>query len=97
LLQTLLNGLLKHCRIEVDPTQDTNETRRVVHAGVRLSASYLLMNAAATMIAGFGLLADSEAVIIGAMLIAMLYGPILGIGLACAELDERLLAKAATV
>jgi uncharacterized hydrophobic protein (TIGR00271 family) len=53
------------------------------------------MNAAATLIAGYGLLANSEAVIIGAMLIAMLYGPILAIGLAFAELDAELLVRAA--
>ncbi|MFM9939019.1 MAG: DUF389 domain-containing protein [Hyphomicrobiaceae bacterium] len=52
------------------------------------------MNAAATLIAGFGLLADSDAVIIGAMLIAMLYGPIIALGLALAELDKTLLKSA---
>jgi uncharacterized membrane protein len=37
------------------------------------------MNSAATLIAGFGLFENSPAVIIGAMLIAMLFGPIVGI------------------
>jgi uncharacterized hydrophobic protein (TIGR00271 family) len=81
-------------KVDGEAYLDRNETRQVVASGARLSISYLLMNAAATLIAGYGLLANSEAVVIGAMLIAMLYGPILGIGLALAELDVRMLATA---
>lgn len=73
---------------------DRERAREVAATGATLSVSYFVMNAAATLIAGYGLLANSEAVIIGAMLIAMLYGPILAIGLALAELDARLLARA---
>jgi uncharacterized hydrophobic protein (TIGR00271 family) len=51
------------------------------------------MNAASTLIAGFGLLENSPAVIIGAMLIAMLFGPILGIALGLAEADMRLVGR----
>jgi len=51
------------------------------------------MNAAATLIAGFGLLQNSPAVIIGAMLIAMLFGPIVGIALALAEANVALLGR----
>jgi uncharacterized hydrophobic protein (TIGR00271 family) len=51
------------------------------------------MNAAATLIAGFGLFENSSAVIIGAMLIAMLFGPIVGIALALAEADMQLLRQ----
>lgn len=40
------------------------------------------MNALAAVIAGYGLLADSAAVVIGAMLVAMMLGPISGIALA---------------
>lgn len=92
--QTGLSAVLTRFGLDVDAAQDPAETRRIVQSGTRLSISYLLMNAAATLIAGFGLLGDSDAVIIGAMLIAMLYGPILGIGLALAELDTRLLGRA---
>ena len=59
--------------------------RESVASGAALNGSYLAMNLAAAMIAGFGLLENSPAVIIGAMLIAMLYGPIVGIGLGLAE------------
>jgi uncharacterized hydrophobic protein (TIGR00271 family) len=49
---------------------------------------------AAALIAGFGLMENSPAVIIGAMLIAMLYGPIVGIALGLAEANLHLLRRA---
>jgi uncharacterized membrane protein len=63
--------------------------RESVASVAALNGSYLAMNIAATLIAGFGLLENSPAVIIGAMLIAMLFGPIVGIALALAEADLR--------
>jgi uncharacterized hydrophobic protein (TIGR00271 family) len=51
------------------------------------------MNLAAALIAGFGLMENSPAVIIGAMLIAMLYGPIVGIALGLAEANLGLLSR----
>ena len=69
-----------------DETQTRRaQTRRVVESGGALNRPYLLMNTAATLIAGFGLFEDSPAVIIGAMLIAALLGPIQGIAMALAE------------
>jgi uncharacterized hydrophobic protein (TIGR00271 family) len=67
--------------------------RESVTSGAALNGSYLAMNLAATLIAGFGLLENSPAVIIGAMLIAMLFGPIVGIALALAEADLPLLRR----
>ena len=66
-------------------------TRRSAEDAAALSGPYLLMNAAATLIAGFGLFEDSPAVIIGAMLIAALLGPIQGIAMALSEADLKLL------
>ena len=43
--------------------------------------------------AGLGLLRNSPAVIIGAMLIAMLFGPIVGIALGLAEANIPLLGR----
>jgi uncharacterized membrane protein len=60
-------------------------TRESVAAGASLTASYLAMNVVAALIAGFGLMENSPAVILGAMLIAMLYGPIVGIALGLAR------------
>jgi uncharacterized hydrophobic protein (TIGR00271 family) len=68
--------------------------RESVASGAALNGSYLAMNLAAAMIAGFGLLENSPAVIIGAMLIAMLYGPIVGIALGLAEANLPLLRRA---
>jgi len=57
------------------------------------SWSYLLMNILSATIACYGLLANSPAVVIGAMIVAMLLGPITGIGLALVESDVALLWK----
>src|SRR6516164_2579158 len=67
--------------------------RQSVTSGSALTGSYLAMNAAATLMAGFGLLQNSPAVIIGAMLIAMLFGPIVGIALGLAEANMPLLGR----
>ena len=82
-----------------EPNFPTIEARRgairgSVIAGAELTGPYLAMNVAAAMIAGFGLMENSPAVIIGAMLIAMLFGPIIGIAMALAEADLRLLGRA---
>ena len=68
--------------------------RESVTSGSVLTLPYVAMNVAAAFIAGFGLMENSPAVIIGAMLIAMLFGPIVGISMALAEADLRLLARA---
>lgn len=56
--------------------------------------SFYAMLATATLIASFGLIANSTAVIIGAMLVAPLMTPILGIALALVRGDARLLGRA---
>jgi uncharacterized hydrophobic protein (TIGR00271 family) len=85
------------------PTAETNvqtiEARRAairgsVIAGGELTGTYLALNVAAALIAGFGLMENSPAVIIGAMLIAMLFGPIISIAIALAQADLRLLGRA---
>ncbi len=67
--------------------------RESVASGAALNGSYLAMDLAAALIAGFGLIENSPAVIIGAMLIAMLYGPIVGIALELAEANLQLLGR----
>jgi len=67
--------------------------RESVALGATLNGSYLAMNAAAALIAGFGLMENSPGVIIGAMLIAMLYGPIVGVALGLAEANLELLGR----
>ncbi len=56
------------------------------------SAFYLLV-VLSSVIASFGLLANSTAVVIGAMLVAPLMGPIFGIAFALATADNSLLVK----
>ena len=55
------------------------------------SRSFYLMVCISTIIATYGLLANSTAVVIGAMLVAPLMGPIFGIALGLSNGDNRLL------
>ena len=73
--------------------QQKVEVRNAIHAGASLTTTYVVMNMLATIIACYGLLADSAAGIIGAMVIAMLLGPIAGAGLAMVDGDLALLKK----
>ena len=68
--------------------------RRSIHEHAALNVPYLLMNGLATIVASYGLLENSVAVIIGAMIIAVLLGPITGIALALVDADYRLLRRA---
>jgi uncharacterized hydrophobic protein (TIGR00271 family) len=70
-----------------------NQVREQVSAGAALTPTYVVMNLLATLIACYGLLEDSTAGVIGAMVIAMLLGPITGVGLALADNDLPLLRK----
>ncbi|HEV2731799.1 MAG TPA: TIGR00341 family protein [Terriglobales bacterium] len=56
--------------------------------------TYVVMNVLATIVACYGLLEDSAAVVIGAMIIAMLLGPVSGVGLALVDGDNQLLGRA---
>ena len=83
-------------------TADATDPKPDAHAGVRrqitegsvFDTPYALMNVLATVVACFGLLENSAAVVIGAMLIAMLLGPISGIALALVAGDMALLRRA---
>src|SRR6516162_3995095 len=67
--------------------------RTAVRAGAALTPTYAVMNGLATVIACYGLLVDSPAGIIGAMVVAMLLGPIAGVSLALVEADMALLGR----
>jgi uncharacterized hydrophobic protein (TIGR00271 family) len=73
--------------------QRKDEVRRAIYDGASITPTYLVMNMLATVIACYGLLADSAAGIIGAMVIAMLLGPIAGAGLAMVDGDLALLKR----
>ena len=74
------------------------DLRTVVRANIdansKCDAAYVTMNVLATVIACYGLLENSPAVVIGAMLIAMLLGPISGIALGLVDRDNSLVRKA---
>lgn len=67
---------------ENSKTIDHKQVRLNIQADALPSKTFFIMNALAAIIAGYGLLADSVAVVIGAMLVAMMLGPISGIALA---------------
>ncbi|BDI34069.1 hypothetical protein CCAX7_61200 [Capsulimonas corticalis] len=70
------------------------EVREQIEANSGLSGAFLLMNGLAAVIASYGLLQDSGAVVIGAMIIAMLLGPITGLALALVDGKQALFRKA---
>ena len=74
------------------------ERRREVYEGVvdmsTPSNSFYIMVAVATTIAAYGLLSNSTAVVIGAMLLAPLMGPIFGVALGLTAGDRSLLRAA---
>jgi uncharacterized hydrophobic protein (TIGR00271 family) len=78
--------------------QPTFGSRAAVRANIDLNSgfdlTFLIMNVLATVIACYGLLENSPAVVIGAMIIAMLLGPISGIALGLVEGNNPLLRKA---
>ena len=84
----------------VRPTTFAGVSREEVYAavqeGTRLDGTYLLMVALATVVAAIGLVRDNTAAVIGAMVVAPLLGPNMGIALAFSLGDRKLLREAAT-
>jgi uncharacterized hydrophobic protein (TIGR00271 family) len=61
-----------------------------IQSNARWNLDFMLLMGLATIIAALGLLDDSPAVIIGAMLIAPLMTPLLGLGLAISQSNQQL-------
>lgn len=80
--------------IKREETPWRGRIRRKVFVSALLSRSFLIINLLATIVASYGLLANSTAVVIGAMLIATLLGPISGIALALVDANYLLLRRA---
>lgn len=72
---------------------DHNRHRVAIRLAALTTPGYLFMNAMAAVIASYGLLADSPAVVIGAMIVALLLGPIMGVALAITDGDWPLFRK----
>ena len=79
--------------VPVLENQHQETVRENFRAGAKFNRAYLLMNVLAATIASYGLFANSPAVVIGAMIIAMLLGPIAGIALALVDGDMQFLLK----
>lgn len=69
-------------------TIDHKEVRINIEAGALPTKIFFMMNGLSAVIAGYGLLANSPAVVIGAMLVAMMLSPITSAALAV--IDARL-------
>jgi len=70
-------------------------TYEIIFESSRLSGEYFILLVGSTIIASFGLLQNSAAVIIGAMIIAPLMVPILGFALGSFWGDRRLIGQSA--
>lgn len=68
--------------------------RKLIGDNATLTPEYMIMNVLATIVAAYGLLQNSTAVVIGAMIIAMLLGPINGLALALNDSNWNLLRRA---
>ena len=72
---------------------DYPEVRVRIEANALPSKMYFIMNILSAIIASYGLVTNSAAVVIGAMLVAMMLGPITGVALAIIDHRGPLLKK----
>ena len=80
----LLKEKLKYKQAERENSKkiDHKQVRLNIQADALQSKTFFIMNALSDIISGYGLLSNSAAVVIGAMLVAMMLGPISGMALA---------------
>lgn len=76
-----------------DQKIDYPEVRVTIEANALPSKMYFVMNTLSAIIASYGLVTNSAAVVIGAMLVAMMLGPITGVALAIIDYRMPLLRK----
>ena len=88
-----LCAILKRYFNAMPDKEDEAETVRAISAGVSFHGASLWVLVFAILIASLGLNVNSTAVIIGAMLISPLMGPIIGMGLAVGINDFDLLKR----
>ncbi len=92
-LQARLVGLMTRLGLRQSDSR-RQQVYSEIEALARAHRPYLVMVVLSALIAAFGLLANSTAVVIGAMLLAPLMGPILGMALGLASGDMALLRRA---
>ena len=93
-IDTILATVRSHFRVKQD-MEDEKEIVAQITGGVTFKGANLWVLIFAIFIASLGLNVNSTAVIIGAMLISPLMGPIIGMGLAIGINDFMLLRRAA--
>lgn len=76
-------------------TPSMREVEREVAEAAGPTRAYFMMSGLSAVLASYGLLANSPAVIIGAMLVAMLLNPITGLSMALVTGDAQLIQRAA--
>ena len=92
-LENLLGSLswqLENFKIRLN-LEDRTEAYARIRRSARPDADFFILIALASMIAGLGLIINSPAVVIGAMLVAPLMSPMVGTGLAIVLGDTRFL------
>ncbi|KGB52149.1 hypothetical protein FG91_03783 [Sphingopyxis sp. LC81] len=82
-----------HDAVEGDDALDRSLILASVARDARLDKKFLLLTILAAMIATLGLLQSSTAVVIGAMLVSPLMGPIMGVGFGLATLETNLIRR----
>ena len=92
-LKTLLKGIGRYFNL-MDDREDEQDVIAQVSAGVVFRGTNLWILMFAILIASLGLNVNSTAVIIGAMLISPLMGPIIGLGLGVGISDYDLFRRA---
>jgi len=92
-ISAFFSSVLKISRIALE---DRREAYREVRDGSWPRRRFYVLVALSAIIAGYGLLSGSVAVIIGAMLVAPLMGPIFGIALSLVSGDVKLLRASLT-
>jgi len=82
-----------HEAVEGDGALDRSLILASVARDARLDKKFLLLIILAAMIATLGLLQSSTAVVIGAMLVSPLMGPIMGLGFGLATIESNLIRR----
>lgn len=90
----IVRGPIRRFLVAARRGVDHDETARAVYDNGGLSARYLMMIAIASAIAMLGMMMNAPVVVIGAMLVSPMMGPIMALGFSLALLDWDELKRA---
>ncbi len=74
-------------------TDEFKDLFQVLRDNARIKSSYLVLMVLSTILAAFGLFADSTPVVIGAMILAPLMQPIISLSMGTLRQDKKLISK----